>query len=71
MVRDAKRRLEAVPAVESAGGACLRCCAQVEVFWSAGRTSMQVDMCGFTRVHGLAGVNSRSSAFESEHSCNT
>jgi hypothetical protein len=32
---------------------------------------MQVDVCSFTRVHGLAGVNSRSSAFESEHSCNT
>ena len=28
---------------------------------------MQVDMCGFTRVHGLAGVNSRSSVLESEH----
>jgi len=32
---------------------------------------MQVDMCSFTRVHGLAGVNSRSLAFESEHRCNT
>jgi hypothetical protein len=41
------------------------------VFWSTGRTSMQVDMCSFTRVHGLGGVNSRSSVFESEHSCNT
>jgi hypothetical protein len=60
-----------VPAVESAGVPVSDVVRKWKYFGSIGRTSMQVDMCSFTRVHGLAGVSSRSSVFESEHSCYT